>query len=194
MGGTWGSEPGASDVDVRCVRGTDFDMWALRVDETRLPVRSVSKIDLASRSLSCCDIVIERAGGGEQKPVGRAVLFDLEGLAVPTNFAGRLRPAAGHSPRYLAYLLNGLYAMGTTRSAIKQTTGIQNLDLDAFLSTSVTIPGTKKQREIAEFLDAETARIDALIEKKRHLLHRRLPRRYTREVLVGRSAHYRDER
>jgi type I restriction enzyme, S subunit len=115
------------------------------------------------------DIVIEKSGGGEQQPVGRAALFDLDCDAVPTNFAARLRPADGNEPRFLTYLLSSLYASGTTRSVIKQTTGIQNLDLEAFLGQLVLVPPEQKQREIADFLYWETARIDALIEKKRRL-------------------------
>jgi type I restriction enzyme S subunit len=125
---------------------------------------------LASRSLSRGDIVIERSGGGDQQPVGRAVLFELSDPAVPTNFAGRLRPIRGHLSRYLIYLLSGLYTIGATRSAIKQTTGIQNLDLDAFLNTLVSIPDTQGQREIAAILDEETTRLDTLIEKKQDMI------------------------
>ncbi len=170
IGGTWGGEPGQGNVDVACVRGTDFDSTALRVDETRLPVRSITGPDWVRRRLRPGDIVIEKSGGGEQQPVGRAVLFDLTIDAVPTNFAALLRPAAGQDPRFLTYLLSSCYSSGLTRSAIKQTTGIQNLDLGAFLAARVNVPVTRAQREIADFLAAETARIDALIEKKQRMI------------------------
>ena len=57
-------------------------------------------------------------------------------------------------------------------AAIKQTTGIQNLDLHAFLSRSrvhalLELP---TQRAIADYLDTETARIDALSSKKRRMI------------------------
>jgi len=65
--------------------------------------------------------------------------------------------------------MSSLYAGGTTKSSIKQTTGIQNLDVQSFLDTVVFQPSLPEQRAIADFLDAETARIDALIEKKRRL-------------------------
>jgi type I restriction enzyme S subunit len=157
-------------MDVLCIRGTDFDMTKLRVDEARLPVRSITSADWKARRLRPGDIVVEKSGGGEQQPVGRAVLFDFDRAAVPTNFAARLRPEGGHDSRFLTYLLSSCYATGTTRSAIKQTTGIQNLDLDAFLSERVLVPDEYTQRALADFLDDATARIDALIEEKRRMI------------------------
>jgi type I restriction enzyme S subunit len=72
--------------------------------------------------------------------------------------------------RFACYLLASLYSDGRTRATIKQTTGIQNLDLDALLSVRVLRPNLGEQRAVADYLDAETARIDALVEKKRQMI------------------------
>jgi type I restriction enzyme S subunit len=56
--------------------------------------------------------------------------------------------------------------------AIKQTTGIQNLDSAAYLDTRVGLPPEPEQRAIADFLDRETAKIDTLVAKKRLLIER----------------------
>jgi type I restriction enzyme S subunit len=147
IGGSWGSEPGTADKDAACVRGTDFDMRALRVAAT-CPKRSYTIGDFASKCLRPGDLVIEKSGGGENQPVGRAVLFDGSGPAVPTNFAARLRPRAGSVPDYLILLLNAAYRQGITRSWIKQTTGIQNLDLGGLLSEKVPLPSKTRQLEL----------------------------------------------
>jgi type I restriction enzyme, S subunit len=170
VGGTWGSDPGEDEIDVGCVRGTDFEHARLIVSEERLPTRSVTRRDYNMRGLRRGDLVLEKSGGGEHQPVGRCVLFTLDLPCIPTNFACRLRPAAITSDRFLAYLLTSLYSLGITRRSIKQTTGIQNLDTEAFLRERVRVPDKPLQERIADFLDAETARIDALIEKKRQLL------------------------
>jgi hypothetical protein len=103
--------------------------------------------------------------------VGRAALHDLPGQVVmPTNFAGRLRPMPDVSPRFACYVLASLYTNGVTRSAIKQTTGIQNLDLGTFLSVRVPRFPLPMQRAIADYLDVETERIDALLARKRHMI------------------------
>jgi type I restriction enzyme S subunit len=70
-----------------------------------------------------------------------------------------------------------LYGTGTTKKSVKQTTGIQNLDLANYLDERVAVPKEVEQRAIADFLDAETARIDALIAKKRRMIELLLSRR-----------------
>ena len=55
-------------------------------------------------------------------------------------------------------------------AAIKQTTGIQNLDIHEFLSTRVPLLELPTQRVIADYLDIETGRIDSLISKKRRMI------------------------
>jgi type I restriction enzyme S subunit len=65
-----------------------------------------------------------------------------------------------------------IYKARGTYPHIKQTTGIQNLDLQSFLNTRVLIPGLQIQERIEAFLDEKTARIDALIVNKQSLLER----------------------
>ncbi len=166
-GGSWGTEPEEGEVKLPCIRGTDFDYRVLRSDTRKAPIRGFSSQEVAKRAASSRDIIIEKSGGGEQQPVGRAVLHDSEALVMPTNFAARLSPSDDNDPRFVTYLLSSLYAAGVTKSSIKQTTGIQNLDLHSFLDTVVMRPSLMEQRAIADFLDAETSRIDALIAKKR---------------------------
>lgn len=170
IGGSWGSEPEGADVVLPCVRGTDFNYGHLRVNLSRAPMRGFTHTDVAYRAARSGDLIIEKSGGGEQQPVGRAVLYNGSDPVMPTNFAGRLRPNQRAEPRFAAYLLASLYTDGRTRAAIKQTTGIQNLDLDALLDNTVSVPAVGIQRTIADFLDRETARVDALITAKRRLL------------------------
>ena len=78
--------------------------------------------------------------------------------------------ADDHWPRYLAYLHAALYAAKINTRSIKQSTGIQNLDSSSYLNESAGLPGLSEQRAIADFLDRETARIDALVAKKERLI------------------------
>lgn len=169
-GGAWGTEPGTDDVTLPCVRGTDFDYAHLRVDLSSAPLRGFSRADVAVRAARRDDLIIEKSGGGETQPVGRVALHDHDDLVMPTNFAGRLRPARDVDSRFACYVFASLYAGGRTRAAIKQTTGIQNLDLDALLATRVRCPELPEQRAVADYLDRETARIDALIEKRQRMM------------------------
>ena len=169
-GGSWGSDPEDGEIVVPCIRGTDFDYGALRTNESRGPLRGFRQSEFRLRAARRGDLLIEKSGGGDQQPVGRVVLHDSDRVVVPTNFAGRLRTTPNVDPRFCCYLMASLYSDGRTRASIKQTTGIQNLDLDSLLSHRVLVPSTENQRVIADYLDAETVRIDALIEKKRRMV------------------------
>lgn len=188
-GGSWGTEPEEGEVVARCVRGTDFDYDVLRVNRQRAPLRGFGLSEFKKRSTRRGDLIVEKSGGGEQQPVGRVVLHDADEPVVPTNFAGRLRPVCGVDSRFLCYVMASLYTDGRTMAAIKQATGIQNLDLEALLENQIAIPSETAQRTIADYLDAETGRTNALIAKKRglaDLLHERSEQRQI-EVACGRS-------
>jgi len=47
---------------------------------------------------------------------------------------------------------------------------VENIDVDAMLNAQIAVPDLATQRQIADFLDRETARIDLLIEKKQRLV------------------------
>ncbi len=70
----------------------------------------------------------------------------------------------------MVYLHAYLYASRVTGISIKQTTGIQNLDATAYLSQACFLPPPDEQQAIADYLDAETARIDTLIQEKEGLI------------------------
>jgi type I restriction enzyme S subunit len=167
--GTWGSEPGEAGADVYCVRAADFDRDRFRVSPERLPMRSVDAAVFRELALQPGDLVLEKSGGGADQPVGGSVLFDLDIPAVCSNFATRLRPLAETDPRFLTYLMAAAYSRGVTASLAKQTTGIANLDVGAYMATSWRVPDAAAQREIANYLDAETTRINGLIELRRRI-------------------------
>jgi len=148
------------------VRGTDFDYGILRANLERAPLRGFAATEFKKRRTRRGDLIIEKSGGGEQQPVGRVVLYDVDEPAVPTNFAGRLRSVAGVDSRFISYLMASLYSDGRTMAAIKQTTGIQNLDLDTLLSHEVRVPSEEEQGAIADYLDTETAYLSSTIAKK----------------------------
>ena len=139
IGGAWGKESGDGDLDAVCIRGTDFNTAFLRSDNESAPVRSFTYEEFRRRRLLDGDLVIEKSGGGDKQPVGRVVQWYGDDSGVPTNFAARLRPAAGMNSRFLVFLFRAAYEIGVTRRWIKQTTGIQNLDLGGFLSEKYAI-------------------------------------------------------
>lgn len=167
--GVWGDEPnGSSDVVV--VRVADFDRETLRVGTEKLTLRSVPERDKRIRLVRSGDLLIEKSGGGDKTLVGCVVLFDLSFDAVTSNFVGRMRPLPKFDANFLCYAFNSLYQQRVNYPAIKQTTGIQNLDAEAYLQERFCFPPKNEQTKIARFLDHQTARIDALIAEQQRLI------------------------
>src|SRR5690349_13403817 len=138
--GTWGEARRGGVDDVICVRVCDFDRLSLRADLSNPTWRSVPQAYRHGRMLEHGDLLLEKSGGGEQQPVGAVVLYDGDEPAVCSNFIARMRVAPGFDARYLCYLHLALYQSGVSWRSINQTTGIQNLDSDAYLSEVVRVP------------------------------------------------------
>lgn len=167
--GVWGAEPDGDD-DLVCIRVADFDRQSLRVSTEKLTMRSIAEKDRRNRLLNNGDLLLEKSGGGEQQLVGAVVEFNQPFPAVTSNFIARMVANDGMNPRFLVYLHLHLYSGRVNFRSIKQTTGIQNLDSQAYLDESITYPPLDEQQAIARFLDFKTAQIDALIAKKKVLL------------------------
>ncbi len=87
-----------------------------------------------------------------------------------SNFVAKMTPQQGFDSSFLRYAFSKLYAGKVNFPSIKQTTGIQNLDSDAYLLESFAFPSFEEQQKIANFLDHETAKIDTLITKQEKLI------------------------
>ena len=185
--GAWGAEADG-ETDVVCIRAADFDGRLGRLNRRERTLRSVDPETYEKLALQHGDIILEKSGGGEKQLVGRAALYDGNEPSITSNFLARCRPAPGIEPAFVNYLLLAIYNGRGTFPHLKQSTGIQNLDLASFLDIRVRIPSRDSQRRIARFLDEKTARIQGLIEKKQELLDRLAEKRQaliTRAVTKG---------
>ena len=167
--GVWGDEADGMN-DTICVRVADFNRTQFLVNLHDPTLRSIDPRIADTRLLKKKDLLLEKSGGGEKQPVGAVVMYNHRLPAVCSNFVARMPVAEGHHPRYLTYLHAALYTARMNTRSIKQSTGIQNLDGASYLSEYVGTPGDREQCEIAEFLDRETAKIDALVAKKEQLI------------------------
>jgi type I restriction enzyme S subunit len=167
--GVWGEEPNGID-DIICVRVADFDRDRFLVAAEPPTLRSIGTKERVNRKLRRGDLLIEKSGGGENQPVGCVVYFDHTYDAICSNFVARVAPAAGMHSRFWSYMHASLYSGRLNGPAIKQTTGIQNLDAEAYFNCRVPFPSFEEQRAIADYLDTETARMDALVVAKMVLL------------------------
>jgi type I restriction enzyme S subunit len=96
---------------------------------------------------------------------GRAVSYLLDGPAWVNNHIHVLRPHPGVDRRFLVYALNSVdyaaYITGSTRDKLTQ---------DEMWQIRVPAVPEARQRAIADYLDRETARIDALIVAKQRMV------------------------
>ena len=166
-GGAWGSEP-CENNSIICMRIADFDFDRgvfQNKNESELTRRSYEQSQVNKLLLQTNDICIEKSGGGEKTPVGRAVLFDKAYDALFANFMDRIRIDSDLAfPKYVEYYLRAMYFLSVTTLYIKQTTGIQNLNLTSLLQKEViTIPSISEQQAIADYLDETCSKIDKII-------------------------------
>jgi len=95
----------------------------------------------------------------------RPVAFCVDEPIWPNNHIHVLKPNSKTDARWLAYVLNdvdySLYIAGSTRDKLTQS---------ALMRITVPTPPLDEQRAIADYLDRETARIDALIEEQQRLI------------------------
>lgn len=81
-----------------------------------------------------------------------------------------LRPRPQVFGRFLYWAICGdsaRHQLATTATGVTRF----GLRADAISATEIRLPSMAEQRAIADYLDAETARIDALITKKQQLIH-----------------------
>jgi len=167
--GIWGDEPDGEN-DVACVRVADFDRTTHQVRIDSPTWRAVNPQIVSARRLGRDDLLLEKSGGGEKQPVGVVVRNTYPGPAVCSNFIARMPVAKSYHVGHLTYLHAALYSARINSRSIKQSIGIQNLDSKSYLNEFVALPKKSEQAAIAEFLDRETGKIDALVAKKERLI------------------------
>lgn len=162
--GFWGDDP-SGEANVLVLRSTNFKKTGGLNYETAAP-RRFDQRKLVQKLLVPGDIILERSGGSPAQPVGRVNRFDADGHYSASNFMQILRPHEHVDSHYAYYLLDDFYRRGGTETLQKATTGIRNLDFNAYLATPILLPPLDEQRRIAEVLrsvDEAIAATDAVL-------------------------------
>ena len=173
-GGAWGEEPQNNENDRICIRIADFDYPKMTIKhDIYYTVRNYTTDVIEKLTLQKNDILIEKSGGGDQTPVGRTIIFNEDFNALYANFMDRLRVKQSISPKFIQYLLVSFYQNGITYQYIKQTTGIQNLDLTNLLAKeSIVLPILDEQQKIADYLDKKCGEIDKVVETEKSVIEK----------------------
>ena len=159
--GLWTGKNGPFET-ATVIRNTNFTPDG-RIDLSDVAILQVEARHLAKRRLRKGDIIIEKSGGGPKQPVGRVVLFELEAENYSfSNFTSviRVRNPKTLDPDYLHRVLYWWYVSGLTEPLQRRSTGIRNLDFDAYRNLDVPVPPVEEQKRIVAKLDQAFVALD----------------------------------
>jgi type I restriction enzyme S subunit len=152
--GLWkGEKPPFANVGV--VRNTNFTKDGT-LDYSDIAYLDVEANKLEKRRLQFGDIILEKSGGGPKQPVGRVALFDRQdGDFSFSNFTASLRVLAPDEIdfRFLHMFLYWTYVSGATEGMQSHSTGIRNLNADAYRAIEFGYPPLSEQQRIVGILD-----------------------------------------
>ncbi len=113
------------------------------------------------------DLLFVRSGA----TVGKSILYkETWGKACYAGYLIRVRinPIISN-PHFISYFVTSSAYQNWLSSVFIQAT-IQNVSAEKYANLHITVPSLPEQRAIVDFLDRETARINALIAKKERLI------------------------
>ena len=167
--GVWGADPDGIN-DLPCLRVADFNrsQWGIKVDNPT--TRAITPLERQGKIIRAGNLLLEKSGGGDKQAVGTVVLYDHDLEPTCSNFIEILVVQGNFDPRYLKFVHSALYALGVNKRSIKQTTGIQNIDLYNYLSEKFPVPPPDEQAAIVRFLDHADEQIQRYIAGKERLI------------------------
>lgn len=169
-GGAWGDDPdGVADTIV--LRSTEQAVdGSWKIAEPAL--RKLTLSEQNSTLLEVGDLVVTKSSGSELH-IGKTSLVtpDVAQLkACYSNFIQRLRVDGRTEARFVHYWMNNALCREQFAYLSNSTSGLANLNAGLIGDALLAFPSKEQQQRIANFLDEQTARIDALIAEKEALL------------------------
>ena len=151
-------------VNVGVIRNANFTK-DFKLDYSKIEYIDVEQSAFRRRHLKNGDLIVEKSGGSDNHPVGRAILYEGEDAVFSfSNFTMILRIKEGEvlTSRYLFYFLLAEYQKGSMSSMQTQTTGLHNLILEKYLSMSIPLPPFSEQLRITAKIDEVFGIMDAI--------------------------------
>lgn len=152
--GLWkGKEPPYIEVGV--IRNTNITKDG-ELDDSNIAFLNVEKKQLEKRKLKYGDIILEKSGGGPKQPVGRVIIFDKkDGDFSFSNFTSAIRVKDKNELyfKFLHKFLFSSYISGITENMQSHSTGIRNLDMNAYKEIEIPLPPISEQKRIVKILD-----------------------------------------
>lgn len=189
--GVWGDDfDDDGTIVLRSTEQTVEGHWRIREPARR----RLSAREAAAAKLSVGDLVVTKSSGSAHH-IGKTSVVDarIAGLnCCYSNFMQCLRVSDEHVPQFFWYFMNCPVARGQLVFLSSTTTGLGNLNGSILGAIRLPTAPRDEQRAIADFLNRETAKIDALVTKKERLielLHEKRIALITRAVTQGLDPH-----
>lgn len=154
LSGEWGQED-TDGTGVKVLRTTNFTDSGF-IDYSEVVRRSIELKKIEAKALRDGDVLIEKSGGSDTKPVGRVVFYqETSENFLFNNFTALLRPNTPKlNSRFLFIFLFVTYWNGGTKLYENKTTGIHNLKLADYLdNTMIPIPPIEDQEVFTAFVE-----------------------------------------
>ena len=152
-------------INVGVIRNANFTK-DFKLNYSNIEYIDVEQRAFSQRHLKNGDLIVEKSGGSDNYPVGRAILYEgKDELYSFSNFTMALRIKYKNIllSKFLYYYLLDKYKKGIMRTMQTQTTGLHNLILDKYLSMELCIPPYSEQKRIIEAIEELFNKLDAIM-------------------------------
>ena len=142
-------------VKVGVIRNANFTK-DFKLDYSKIEYIDVEARTFKKRHLLNGDLIVEKSGGSDNNPVGRAILYEgKDAIFSFSNFTMVLRILYKDvlSYKYLYYYIMDKYQKGEMRLLQTQTTGLHNLILDKYLDIPLCLPPYQEQQRIVNKIE-----------------------------------------
>ena len=153
-------------VNVGVIRNANFTK-DFKLDYSKIEYIDVEERAFKKRHLLNGDLIVEKSGGSDNNPVGRAILYEgKDAIFSFSNFTMVLRILYKDvlSYKYLYYYIMSKYQKGEMRLMQTQTTGLHNLILDKYLDIPLCLPPYQEQQRIINKIEETFGVLDLITE------------------------------
>ncbi len=151
-------------INVGVIRNANFSK-DFKLDYSKIEYIDVELKSFEKRSLNHEDLIVEKSGGSDNNPVGRAILYEgKSGVYSLSNFtmALRVKDKKILSPKYLYFYILSFYLYGKMRDMQTQTTGLHNLIMDKYLLMEIALPPYDEQIRIVSMIQKNFKLLDSI--------------------------------